>query len=251
MAEIIISEALHRQVVEALEGAETWLNGWASAEPYVSIISAALTALKASQGAVEAPQERQAKLKISLEWDDADGPLEIVAHGTERDMTFLDARLKFLHGLEKKSGSAASEAEGAGQSQPSLTRDELEFVAWTQLYNTVQSMMAYLGAHGRIEARGDLAQAVMDALHAIDGGEPAASQFSERCRIAQERLPKAEYRERLTALHDEMQKVVRRYEHVRRLNPRQFTELFDRSLRGEGAFDDLVDAAIDQPEESK
>lgn len=34
---------------------------------------------------------------------------------------------------------------------------------------------------------------------------------------------------------------ARRYETVRRLNPRQFTELWQANLRGEGTFDDLVD----------
>ena len=36
-------------------------------------------------------------------------------------------------------------------------------------------------------------------------------------------------------------KAAQRYEKVRCLNPRQFKELWDRNIRGEGAFDDLVD----------
>lgn len=32
-----------------------------------------------------------------------------------------------------------------------------------------------------------------------------------------------------------------RYEKLRKLNPRQFTELYERNIRGEGRFDDLVD----------
>jgi hypothetical protein len=39
------------------------------------------------------------------------------------------------------------------------------------LYHAVNELMAYMGAHGSAEARGDRAQAVMDALHAIDGGQ--------------------------------------------------------------------------------
>jgi hypothetical protein len=35
-----------------------------------------------------------------------------------------------------------------------------------------------------------------------------------------------------------------RYEYVRTLNPRQFQELRERNIRGEGRFDDLVDAGI-------
>lgn len=35
-----------------------------------------------------------------------------------------------------------------------------------------------------------------------------------------------------------------RYEYVRRLNTRQFAELYQRNIRGEGAFDDLVDRLI-------
>ncbi len=41
---------------------------------------------------------------------------------------------------------------------------------WSQLYTAVNAMMAQLGADGSISAMGDLAQAVMDALHDIDGG---------------------------------------------------------------------------------
>jgi hypothetical protein len=42
---------------------------------------------------------------------------------------------------------------------------------FTHLYHAVNELMAYMGAHGSAEARGDRAQAVMDALHAIDGGQ--------------------------------------------------------------------------------
>lgn len=35
-----------------------------------------------------------------------------------------------------------------------------------------------------------------------------------------------------------------RYEYVRRLSPRAFSELWQANLRGEGAFDDLVDWGI-------
>jgi hypothetical protein len=42
---------------------------------------------------------------------------------------------------------------------------------FTPLYKAVNELMAYMGAHGSAEARGDRAQAVMDALHAIDGGQ--------------------------------------------------------------------------------
>ena len=33
----------------------------------------------------------------------------------------------------------------------------------------------------------------------------------------------------------------RRYEKLRKLNPRQFAELYERNIKGEGLFDDLVD----------
>ena len=33
-----------------------------------------------------------------------------------------------------------------------------------------------------------------------------------------------------------------RYEKLRKLNPRQFAELYERNIKGEGLFDDLVDA---------
>jgi hypothetical protein len=42
---------------------------------------------------------------------------------------------------------------------------------FTPLYHAVNELMAYMGAYGSAEARGDRAQAVMDALHAIDGGQ--------------------------------------------------------------------------------
>lgn len=38
---------------------------------------------------------------------------------------------------------------------------------FTHLYHAVNELMAYMGAHGSAEARGDRAQAVMNALHAI------------------------------------------------------------------------------------
>ena len=36
----------------------------------------------------------------------------------------------------------------------------------------------------------------------------------------------------------------RRYEFVRKLNPRSFAELYERNIRGEGQFDYLVDNAM-------
>ncbi len=41
------------------------------------------------------------------------------------------------------------------------------------LYDATNEMVAVLGAHGEICARDDRVMAVMDALHAIDGGTPA------------------------------------------------------------------------------
>lgn len=35
--------------------------------------------------------------------------------------------------------------------------------------------------------------------------------------------------------------AARRYEKVRKLNPQQFAELWQRNINGEGSFDDLVD----------
>jgi hypothetical protein len=46
---------------------------------------------------------------------------------------------------------------------------------FTHLYHAVNELMAYMGAHGSAEARGDRAQAVMNALHAIDGGQYQAT----------------------------------------------------------------------------
>jgi hypothetical protein len=40
-----------------------------------------------------------------------------------------------------------------------------------RLYTTVNDLMTYMGYHGEAFAGGDRARAVMDALHAIDGGE--------------------------------------------------------------------------------
>jgi predicted RNase H-like nuclease (RuvC/YqgF family) len=46
-----------------------------------------------------------------------------------------------------------------------------------------------------------------------------------------------EENERLQRSHD-------RYEYLRRLNPRQFSELCQSNIRGDGTFDDLVDRRI-------
>ncbi len=59
-----------------------------------------------------------------------------------------------------------------------------------------------------------------------------AAKFSYESRITHERL-RAESAEA-------------RYEYVRRLNVQEFAELYGRHLRGEGAFVDLVDAALAQ-----
>ena len=42
----------------------------------------------------------------------------------------------------------------------------------------------------------------------------------------------------------ELRKGHERYELIRTLNPHQFKELCERNIRGDGHFDDLVDAAI-------
>lgn len=42
--------------------------------------------------------------------------------------------------------------------------------AWQTLYHAVNAMMAPLGYHGTISSRDDRVQAVMDALHVLDGG---------------------------------------------------------------------------------
>lgn len=44
----------------------------------------------------------------------------------------------------------------------------------------------------------------------------------------------------------EAQKGHARYEYVRKLNVRQFQEIFIRNLSGEYHFDDLIDAAIQE-----
>ena len=49
----------------------------------------------------------------------------------------------------------------------------------------------------------------------------------------------AEQIQRLQRSHD-------RYEYVRRLNPRQFAELYRVNIRGGVAFDDLVDQRIQE-----
>lgn len=55
------------------------------------------------------------------------------------------------------------------------------------------------------------------------------------CGIAQPEQPKTITDERIRA---------KRYEFVRTLNPRQFTELWTRNINDQGFFDDLVDAAM-------
>ncbi len=43
---------------------------------------------------------------------------------------------------------------------------------------------------------------------------------------------------------DSVARSAARYEHVRKLHPTDFAMLYSRNLAGEGAFDDLVDAAM-------
>jgi predicted acyltransferase len=47
--------------------------------------------------------------------------------------------------------------------------DELE--KYAELYRAINELMAYMGKYGSAAARGDRAQAVMDALYKIDGGQ--------------------------------------------------------------------------------
>lgn len=48
----------------------------------------------------------------------------------------------------------------------------------------------------------------------------------------------------LKAVEDAMDRgrEIKRYEKVRKLSPRQFAEIWDRNIKGEGTFDELVDA---------
>ena len=50
--------------------------------------------------------------------------------------------------------------------QADTTRD-----GWAALYEAANKLMAYMGAYGSADARSPLGEAVMDALHDIDGGE--------------------------------------------------------------------------------
>jgi hypothetical protein len=43
-----------------------------------------------------------------------------------------------------------------------------------------------------------------------------------------------------------LQRAHARYEYLRRLNPRQFSELWQANLDGKGTFDELVDQRIAQ-----
>jgi hypothetical protein len=75
--------------------------------------------------------------------------------------------------------NADAEAFAVAQRQPDVYEVRKLYAApaaqptWTRLYAAVNEMMVYLGAHGSIAAKGDRAQAVMEALHAIDGGTVA------------------------------------------------------------------------------
>lgn len=52
------------------------------------------------------------------------------------------------------------------------------------------------------------------------------------------------YPAQLSRALDEVVAMAERYEAVRKLNPRQFAELYARNLAGEGAFDVLVNALV-------
>jgi hypothetical protein len=45
----------------------------------------------------------------------------------------------------------------------------------------------------------------------------------------------------LARMYLEMEMYRNRYETVRKLTPRQFADLYQRNLNGEGTFDDIVD----------
>ena len=51
---------------------------------------------------------------------------------------------------------------------------------WHRLYAAVNELIAHMGYHGSAEARGDRAQAVMDALATLDGGHQGHNVEAER-----------------------------------------------------------------------
>jgi hypothetical protein len=46
----------------------------------------------------------------------------------------------------------------------------------------------------------------------------------------------------LSRTTEELELAHARYEYLRTLNPQQFKSLYERNIKGEGRFDDLVDA---------
>lgn len=49
----------------------------------------------------------------------------------------------------------------------------------------------------------------------------------------------------------EMEKSHKRYEYVRRLNPRQFTDLWEAHLKSDKLFDDMVDEMIEEHDKKR
>lgn len=122
-------------------------------------VRAAIAALEAELAAPPQAGERQATLKIELEYgplpddaNDTDDTITIYAHGTERDMRFLDARLKFLHKIEQAAPVAAQPAampdsvrealqrliENAAAMGPGSRDDALLVVQWRDGFETAQ-----------------------------------------------------------------------------------------------------------------
>ena len=63
-----------------------------------------------------------------------------------------------------------NQLEAADRALAYIAELRTEQPRWRALYETVNQMMAALGAYGEISRKDDRAQAVMDALHDLDGG---------------------------------------------------------------------------------
>ncbi len=87
----------------------------------------------------------------------------------------------------------------------------------------------------------DIGSAIREMQSALTPTRPGMSMFAT---VADYMAAKAEYDAARPSTNQQAMLDAARYHYVRTLNPRQFAELCTRNIAGEGAFDDLVDAAM-------
>ena len=79
--------------------------------------------------------------------------------GYKNELERLERNLDEAHGAL---------AETIRQANIEMDRHAQEIAAYRRLFDAVDAMMAYLGMHGEISPKSELADAVMNCMHEID-----------------------------------------------------------------------------------